>query len=52
MLEFPLSGKRLNLKSSEILSHSCAIATQEGKLTKPPLGVFATTGSSPGDGQN
>lgn len=52
MLEFPVSGKRLTLKSSEIFSHSCAIATQEGKITKASLGVFATTGSSSGDGQN
>lgn len=42
MLEFPLSGKRLNRKSPEILSQSCAIVTQEGKITKSYLGVFAT----------
>lgn len=50
MLEFP--GKRLNLKNSKILSHSCAVATQEGSITNLYLGVFATTGSSSGDGQN
>ena len=52
MLEFPLSGEKLNLKSSETLSHSCAIAIWEGKNSTPYLGVFGTTGSSTGGGQD
>lgn len=35
MLEFSLSGEKLNLKSSETFSHSCAIVIQEGKNSMP-----------------
>lgn len=52
MLEFPLSGERLTLKSPDILSHSCPVDIQKGKNTKPYLRVVSATGSSSGCGQD
>ena len=44
--------RRLILTSAETLSHNCLVATQEGKNTKPYLGVAGATGSGSGGGQD